>query len=196
MKGNKLIYISTFIIALFLGVFSYLNINRPAPDNANQLGGDFSLPIEGGQFSLSDYRNKVVLLYFGYAGCPDVCPTALALTGNILKKMPKEITAQVQPVFISVDPDRDDLKKLTQYGHYFHPSMIAGTDKKENIDKLVRKYGAFYSINNDINSAMGYSVDHTSRLYVIDKKGKLAKALGHSDIQPNLANTLLKLTGN
>lgn len=194
MKGTKIFPLFILVIAMFLGVFSYLNFNKPAASVGDQLGGDFSIPIEGGQFNLKDYREKVVLLYFGFASCPDVCPTALALTGNILKKLPVDIATQVQPLFISVDPDRDDLKKLTLYGQYFHPKMISGTTVKADIDKLVRQYGAFYSINNQQDSAMGYSVDHTSRLYVIDKHGKLADALSHADIQPNLANKILLLT--
>ncbi|NQZ30106.1 MAG: SCO family protein [Oceanospirillaceae bacterium] len=194
MKSSKIFTFFVLIIAMFLGVFSYLNFNKTPASIGDQLGGDFSVTLEDGQFKLEDYRDKVVLLYFGYASCPDVCPTALALTGNILKKLPQAIAAQIQPLFISVDPDRDDLKKLTLYGHYFHPNMLAGTDTKEKLDKLVRKYGAFYSINNQENSAMGYSVDHTSRLYIIDKNGKLADTLSHADIQPNLANKLLLLT--
>lgn len=193
MQGTKILTFFVLVTAMFLGVYSYLNVNQAPASIGDQLGGDFSLPIEGGQFKLVDYRNKVVVLYFGYASCPDVCPTALALTGNILKSLPKAVSEQIQPVFVSIDPDRDDLQKLTQYGHYFHPKMISGTDTKINIDKLVRRYGAFYSINKQQDSAMGYTVDHTSRVYVIDRQGKLAQALSHADIQPKLGSTLLSL---
>ncbi|MEH6445597.1 MAG: SCO family protein [Oceanospirillaceae bacterium] len=160
----------------------------------DKLGGDFSLPIADGEFRLADYRGKVVVLYFGYASCPDVCPTALALLGNTLKIMPKDVTDQIQPLFISVDPARDKLPTLKQYGQYFHPSLLAGTTEQAKIDTLVRQYGAFYSFTTLENSAMGYSVDHSSRLYLINKNGKLADTVSHADIQQDLAQKLLKLT--
>ncbi len=195
---NKKIFLYILLICgvLGFGLFSYFSskIQEASARAEGTLGGDFSVDIAGGEFNLKDYRGKVVILYFGYTSCPDVCPTALAFTGNILKKLPQQSANQIQPVFISVDPERDTLENLNKYGHYFHPKLISGTANKEKLDKLVRQYGAYYSFSKQDNSAMGYSVDHTSRLYLIDKSGKLADTVSHADIQQELARKLLLLT--
>lgn len=193
---NKIIYTIVLSVALLLGIFSFSNIPSSNNNLASKLGGDFSLPTADGTFNLQDYRGKVVVVYFGYASCPDVCPTALAVLGNSLKKMPENIVEMIQPVFVSVDPKRDTLDKLKLYGEYFHPKLIAGSKDKPAIDQLVKQYGAYYSISEQQDSAMGYSVNHTSRLYLIDKQGLLAETISHDEIPKLLTDSLLKLANN
>jgi protein SCO1/2 len=192
---KKLIVVLLLLFALILGISTYINVNHSnttAPKYT--LGGDFNIPTADGLFKLADYTNKVVVLYFGYASCPDVCPTALALVGNILKTLPTATREQIQPLFISVDPTRDTLDKLKTYGHYFYPTMLSGTADRQQLDILVKKYGAYYKINQQTESAMGYTVDHTSRIYLIDKEGLLSDTIAHADIQNNLAKKVLQLT--
>lgn len=192
--SNKIIYSIVLAVALALGIFSFLQMQQPSNAQiSNKLGGDFSLPTQDGPFHLKDYRNKVVVIYFGYASCPDVCPTALAMMGNTLKRMPEKIVDMIQPVFISVDPKRDTLDKLKLYGQYFHPKLIAGSTKKAEIDRIVRQYGAFYSISEQQDSAMGYSVNHSSRLFLVDKQGNLAATINHDEIPQTLTENLLML---
>lgn len=196
----KVIYILVLIAVASVGLVTFNSVNKhqEQAESSNslstQLGGDFSVPTADGLFNLIDYRGKVVLLYFGFASCPDVCPTALAMIGNALKTMPKSATDSIQPLFISVDPTRDDLEKLKTYGHYFHPSFLAGTTEKANIDILVKQYGAFYSFHKLEDSAMEYSVDHSSRVYIIDKEGQLTDLISHADILKDLPTQLLSLT--
>ncbi len=190
---NKIIYSIVLAAALALGFFSFLQMQQPKAQLSNRLGGDFTLPTKDGVFDLKDYRGKVVVLYFGYSSCPDVCPTALAMLGNNLKKMPEKVVDMIQPVFISVDPKRDTLDKLKLYGQYFHPKLIAGSTDKEDIDRIVKQYGAFYSISEQADSAMGYSVNHSSRLFLINKQGQLAKTINHDDIAKSLTENLLML---
>jgi protein SCO1/2 len=192
-KTNTIIYSIVLTAALALGFFSFQQMQQPVVHYSSKLGGDFTLPTKDGLFDLKDYRGKVVVLYFGYSSCPDVCPTALAMLGNTLKKMPEKVVDMIQPVFISVDPQRDTLDKLKLYGQYFHPKLIAGSTQKEDIDRLVKQYGAFYSISEQADSAMGYSVNHSSRLFLVDKQGNLAKTINHDDISKNLTENLLML---
>ena len=191
--SNKIIYSIVLSAALALGFFSFQQMQHPTTQLSSKLGGDFTLPTEDGVFDLKDYRGKVVVLYFGYSSCPDVCPTALAMLGNNLKKMPEKVVDMIQPVFISVDPQRDTLDKLKLYGQYFHPKLIAGSTDKEDIDRIVKQYGAFYSISEQTDSAMGYSVNHSSRLFLVDKQGQLAKTINHDDITKTLTENLLML---
>lgn len=141
-------------------------------------GGDFTLQSANGPVSLHDYRGKVVLIYFGYTFCPDICPTSLAFASQALNSLEKEELARTQMLFISLDPERDTLEKLKDYGAFFHPSILGLTGTPEDIAATAGQYGASYRKQNT-GSAGGYVVDHTSSTYVIDPKGKLAATLQH-----------------
>jgi protein SCO1/2 len=142
------------------------------------VGGDFTVEIQNGDLSLKDLRGKVVVLYFGYTQCPDICPTSLALLTQALSQMSEEELAKVQSIFVSVDPDRDNVTRLKEYAAYFHPNIMGATAEKEEIDKIVKLYGAAYQ-KVESDSAVGYLVDHSSYTYLIDKNGKLRKTLAH-----------------
>jgi len=146
--------------------------------SAKPTGGDFTVEIQDKDLSLQDLRGKVVLLYFGYTQCPDICPTSLSLMTQALNQMTKEELVNVNGLFVSVDPNRDNTTRLEEYTHYFHPNIIGSTAEKEQIDKIAKMYGASYRIV-ESDSAMGYIVDHSSYTYVIDKKGKLRHTLAH-----------------
>lgn len=146
--------------------------------SAAPIGGDFTLEIQDKDLSLGDLRGKVVALYFGYTQCPDICPTSLALLTQALSQMTEEELKGVQSIFVSVDPERDNVTRLKEYVTYFHPNIIGATAEKEIIDDIVKRYGAAYKMV-ESNSAVGYLVDHSSYTYLIDKQGKLQKTLSH-----------------
>ncbi|GAB6040760.1 SCO family protein [Endothiovibrio diazotrophicus] len=135
-------------------------------------GGDFTV----GGFDLATLRGKVVLLYFGYMGCPDICPTSLSDMGRALKSLSPEELAQVQGVFVSVDPARDQPPALEKYAAYFHPAILGRTGSKEEVDRAVGRYGAAYRVV-DHHSAGGYQVDHTANIYVITADGRWVETL-------------------
>jgi len=182
MKTLRNLLLLTMVMLAGVALAFYL---RPQPvENrialGEQLGGDFELTSAQGTIKLEDYRGKVVVLYIGYASCPDVCPTSLAIAAQGLKGLSKEEQDKVAGIFMSVDPERDSPEKLDKYASYFHPNFKGATADRATIDKVVKQYGAFYRMVELENSAFGYAVDHSSRLYVIDKNGKLSKALEHS----------------
>lgn len=143
------------------------------------LGGDFILQSAEGAVSLSDYKGKTIVLYFGYAFCPDVCPTSLGLLSVALGKLNAEELDKIQAFFISVDPERDTVEKLKIYANSFHPSIKGITGTAEDIAKVAKLYGAMYMKVDLPGSAMGYSVDHSSRYYVVDSDGKVKKLIDH-----------------
>ncbi|WP_245688281.1 SCO family protein [Thiohalomonas denitrificans] len=155
-------------------------------------GGDFTLYSQQGPISLQDLRGKVVLLYFGYTFCPDICPTSLALMAQAFKEMTSEELDQVQGVFVSVDPRRDTPERLAEYSRYFHPNIVGVTGTVEQVDKVVAQYGAAYRIA-ESDSAMDYSVDHSSVTYVIDQQGRLHAPLMHGTSPDRIRKTVRDL---
>ncbi|MEH6651987.1 MAG: SCO family protein [Motiliproteus sp.] len=183
------------LVALSAGLYlSQLLTNNPSAELATrQLGGDFTLNSLNGPVSLSDYKGQGVIVMFGYTYCPDICPTGLANLGAALNRLSEAEQQQLQPMFISVDPDRDTPDRLDQYSRYFHPSLLGLTASKPEIDPVVKAYGAFYRKVDMPNSAMKYSVDHSARIYLIDRNGQMIEALHHNTPTAELATALQKL---
>jgi len=146
--------------------------------SATPTGGDFTVEILNKDLSLQDLRGKVVVLYFGYTQCPDICPTSLALLTQALSQLSEDELSGIQSIFVSVDPSRDNTARLDEYTKYFHKNIIGATAEQSEIDKITKLYGASYRIV-ESDSAMGYIVDHSSYTYVIDKQGKLRHTLPH-----------------
>jgi cytochrome oxidase Cu insertion factor (SCO1/SenC/PrrC family) len=139
------------------------------------IGGDFSLTDQAGQpFRLAQLRGKVVLLFFGYTFCPDICPTELANLSAVLNELP-HAGDQVQGVFVTVDPERDTPRVLADYVGYFSRHLIGLTGSPDQIAQVAEKYRVKYRKNPRPGGA--YSVDHSVNLYVIDRAGELATVI-------------------
>ncbi|MBV2121144.1 MAG: SCO family protein [Candidatus Thiodiazotropha sp. (ex Ctena orbiculata)] len=144
-----------------------------------QLGGDFTLQSSQGEFSLEQLRGKVVVLFFGYTKCPDVCPSSLALLSQALNELSEEELQQVRGVFISVDPKRDTFQTLDDYVSYFHPNLIGVTGSESEVAKVAKLYGAQYVEVKLEASAFAYAVDHSATTYLISPQGELRFLLPH-----------------
>jgi protein SCO1/2 len=156
-------------------------------------GGDFRLQSAAGPIDLKDLRGRVVLIYFGYTWCPDICPTNLAFIVAALKTLEPEELARVQVLFVSVDPERDDVQRLAQYTDYFHPRILGLTGRPEEIAEVARRYGAAYQRGPETDSAMSYSVDHSSYIYAVDPQGRLARTLDHATPPEQIAAVVREL---
>ena len=180
MKKLYLLLAAFLILAGAGGYFiSFYPANFDLDAYAPRLpGGDFELQSLQGPVKLSDFRGKLVLIYFGYTHCPDICPTSLALTTGALKRLDKRELAQVQTLFISVDPVRDTPARVAAYAGLFHPAIIGLTGSEAKIKDVARRFGAFYSIE-DGASTGNYEVDHSSRTLVLDRAGQISTTLAH-----------------
>jgi protein SCO1/2 len=143
-------------------------------------GGDFELRGADGPVGLSDFRGKVVLLYFGYTWCPDICPTNLAIIAYALKQLTPQERDRVQVLFVSVDPERDTPGRLAEYAAYFDPGILGITGSEAQVAAAAARYGAAYRRTEQTDSAMGYLVDHSAFTYVIDRDGRLVDTLAHA----------------
>ncbi|MEA3291647.1 MAG: SCO family protein [Pseudomonadota bacterium] len=142
-------------------------------------GGDFSLTSADGPVSLLDFRGRVVMLYFGYTACPDVCPTSIAYLGSALRGLSDDELARVQPLFVSVDPVRDTPEKLKEYVDYFDIDMLGLTGREADIARVAELYGVKYYEVELQGSAFGFAVNHSAALYLIDSEGALRFVFPH-----------------
>ncbi|MEW8537434.1 MAG: SCO family protein [Candidatus Thiodiazotropha endolucinida] len=142
-------------------------------------GGDFVLYSSQGKVSLKQFRGKVVLLYFGYTKCPDVCPTSLSIIAQALNELSEEELKSVHGVFISVDPKRDDVQVLDEYVRHFHPNLVGVTGSEGEVTEVARRYGAQYEEVALEGSDFGYAVNHSSVTYLITPEGDLRFMLPH-----------------
>ncbi|AHF00985.1 electron transporter SenC [Thiomicrospira aerophila AL3] len=141
-------------------------------------GGDFTLQSDEGSVSLSDFNGQVVLAYFGYTFCPDICPTNLGELSLAYRQLTPEQQQQVQILFISVDPERDTPTRLRQYVDYFAADMLGLTADASTIAEVAQRYGAVYLKIDD--GSENYAVDHSAFTYVIDRNGQLQTQLPHA----------------
>lgn len=148
----------------------------PVPQGGKPVGADFVLQGPTGPVDSHNFRGKLMLVSFGYVNCPDVCPTSLAAMNEVLSGMTPEERAKIQPILISVDPERDTPESLRNYAAYFHPSLIGVTGTPEQIATLAKAFGAGY-VRQPARSDGSYAVDHSANTYVVGKDGKLAATL-------------------
>ena len=139
-----------------------------------RIGGNFTLTNQdGGKTSESEFKGQYRIIYFGYSYCPDVCPIDLANIMLGLKQAEKEnpaLSKKIQPIFISVDPERDTPAVLKQYVSAFHPRLIGLTGTAEEIAAVAEKYLIIYDIRKD-ESSSEYLVDHSRQAYLFGPDG-------------------------
>ncbi len=124
----------------------------------------------GKRLNLADFRGKLVLLYFGYTSCPDVCPTDLLAIAQTLKALGKQ-GEQVQPVFVTLDPARDTPEVLQGYAAAFHPRLVALTGSEDEIRRVATAYKVFYE-KVRIERADLYLIDHAAFTFLLDRRGR------------------------
>jgi protein SCO1/2 len=183
MSQRILLAIAVLLAALVLGLAFFWQPElpeRPLPVAAAPAGGDFTLQSAAGPVALQDFRGKVVLVYFGYTYCPDICPTSLAATAEGLKLLSPEELARVAVIFVSVDPERDTPARLKEYGEFFHSAIVGVTGTAAEVAAIARRYGVFYARQPVETAGGGYVVDHTSDTYIIGADGRLDGKIAHA----------------
>ncbi len=133
---------------------------------------DFTLDSDRGPVSLNDYEGKLVLLYFGYTFCPDVCPTTLTDLAAAIDELSADDAASVQVIMVTIDPARDDVGRVGEYVRYFDERFVGLTGSDEEIGSVATLYGIFYRAGEG-TEATGYLMEHTPTVLAIDREGNL-----------------------
>lgn len=159
--------------AVFLAACSEPRL--PSPFHASEVGSrlaqaDFNLrdPL-GNTRSLADFRGKVVVLFFGYVHCPDVCPTTLADLAQVMRLLGPQAD-KVQVLFVTVDPERDTPALLAEYVPAFHPSFLGLYGTPQETADVAKRFEIVYQKQ---VTASGYNVDHSAGSYLIDPAGRV-----------------------
>jgi protein SCO1/2 len=159
-------------------------------------GRGFALTDFNGQpRTLADYSGKVVMLYFGFVQCPDVCPTALTRAAAVKQQLGTD-AAQLQVIFVTVDPERDTPELLRDYMAAFDPSFMALTGSAEQIKAAADEFRVYYR---KVPTGSTYTMDHTALSYLFDREGHIRVVLRHeqtaddytADIRQLLAEKLV-----
>ena len=150
-----------------------------APDAPAPTYGDFTVQTAQGPLSLADLRGKLVLLYFGYTACPDVCPTTLLTLGAALRLLDAAEQEQVVGLMVSLDPGRDGLERLHTYTSHFHPAFRGGTTDDASLDRITADWGVSWRVVPLGGSAMSYAVDHATYSILIGPDGAVHGRIEH-----------------
>jgi protein SCO1 len=178
--------LAVFFILALAGLVGYRLIQANHTFNGTELNPpipahDFVLTSDHGDIGLSNFHGKIVLLYFGYTYCPDICPLTLGKLTQTVQGLGSS-AQNIQVIFVSVDPQRDTPQKLGQYARGFAPCFIGVTGTSQAIASVTHNYGIFYQ-KTDIQSPTNYQITHTSVVVVIDRQGRW-RLLWPEDLQP------------
>ena len=156
------------------------------PDRAVRIVEDATAVSVGGPFEMLDHRGKAVteqallgryaLIYFGYTGCPDVCPTELNTMSQAIDTLPAAQAARIRPVFVTVDPERDTVDVLSAYVTAFHPRMIGLTGTAEQVAAIKKTYRV-YSRSLEKDDDGFYLVDHSTFIFLIGPDGRFIELM-------------------
>lgn len=160
---------------------TYLMLDLPEPkittSGTAAIGGPFTLVATNGE-TVSDqtFRGKWLLIYFGYTYCPDACPTALNSMSVALEKLGSQ-ASDLQPLFITVDPERDTRETMAKYLTSFDSRILGLTGTKEQIDSVIKEYRLFVSRENPEHGGGDYLLSHSSYIYLMNSQGRFVSVI-------------------
>ncbi|MDH3450868.1 MAG: SCO family protein, partial [Gammaproteobacteria bacterium] len=172
-KTLRMLSVLLAVVALAGGYSASRLLQQRETVQPSTLGGDFTLQSSSGPVSLSDFRGQVVPIYFGYTFCPDACPTSLTYLSMAIKRLTEQERRQIQPLFVSIDPERDTPQRLAEYVAHFDTDMLGLTGTVDEVTAVASQYGVYFKPQKADDRDEFYLVDHTSRTYVMARDGEL-----------------------
>ena len=163
------IIISFIIILVLTFLFAEYISRKNAPKKISEIIDKVHLIDHHGKpFKNSTLKNKPSLLFFGFTNCPEICPTTLADLSEITREVTSSVD-EINIIFVTLDPKRDDKKHLKDYIQYFDGNIIGVTGNKSEIKKFAKNWGVFYETVKTANK--NYTLNHTATVFMIDKLG-------------------------
>ncbi|MEQ8746509.1 SCO family protein [Pyruvatibacter sp.] len=154
------------------------------------IGGPFSLVDHTGKaVTQADFEGRKTLVYFGFTFCPDVCPTALQVMAVALEELGEDADA-ITPVFITVDPERDDVETMAAYVNHFGDNFVGLTGTPEQIAATAKAYKVYFRKVEDPASSGGYTMDHSSVVYLMGEDGTFLANFTHETLPDRMAARL------
>ncbi len=196
MVHKALVSIGASIAIIAIGTASYLALGGKAP-NAKACPGGLAGATIGGPFTLTnhlgqqvteqDFLGSASLVYFGYATCPDICPTELADMAQAADILNADGKRDVKPIFVTVDPQRDTTELLSEYVPFFSDSLIGLTGTEDQIAKAAKAYRVYYRRVKDPEFPDGYAMDHSSQIFLMGADGKFQAFFKGGDTAEQIA---------
>lgn len=179
------------IIALMsLLIFSYLYTKKSREFNPFTL--EIMTPM--GPTHLANLtKNKITLLYFGFLSCPDACPTTLATVSSAFKELEAKDLDKLNFLFVDLDPERDTLDKLKSYTSFFHPKITPVSIPLQDLDAFTRFFGIAFMKVPLKSSKMGYTIDHSTDILVMNSKGKIISHIEHGTTRIHMIALIKKI---
>lgn len=191
MKRKKLFKVLIGILVMIIvlwGVILYVHLDQNTKSDyygmvSEREAPEFTLTDQdGAKVSLSDFKDKVVLIFFGYTHCPDICPMTMSVINNVMDQLGDQAD-RVQVVFVTIDPERDTKDKLKSYIPYYNENFIGLTGTPEEIDKVADDYNIFYS-KEEGESSSGYLMGHGSSVLLITPEGDILLRYPQNTMDP------------
>ncbi|MCF7821221.1 MAG: SCO family protein [Mariprofundaceae bacterium] len=186
---NRLIAIIGLVVTFAVVGFTWYSLNRIPDNQFPDIKLAFTLHSADGPVSFSDTHGKVGLLFFGYARCPDVCPTTMVNFGSALDMLTESERSKVKALFISVDPARDTPEIIEKYVGFFHPEITGLTGSAEEIKAATSSFRVGFEKESP-NDLGNYSINHSTYVFITRPDGGLGGLIGHNGSPEEIAQSL------
>ncbi|MDX8411038.1 MAG: SCO family protein [Mariprofundaceae bacterium] len=188
---DKRFALLSLVLAISLSVmaFGMWNLNRLPPSKYPDMGGDFVLQSASGPVSSKDIDGKVVALFFGYTHCPDICPATLNNVAEAFDLLDEEELAATEALFITLDPERDTPEVMSAYASHFHRKITGLSGSSDSIAKVAKSFFVGYQ-KDASDSSLGYTITHSSYVFIIRPDGSVGDFLSHSASVDELAQAI------
>ena len=196
MPRRPILIFAALVLLIAAGVGGYAWLNRHTAEGQGSgvalVGGPFTLTDHNGrEVTEKTFLGKYMLVFFGFTFCPDVCPTELQVITTALDQMGPEADA-IQPVFITVDPERDTPEVLKAYVSNFGPRLLGLTGTPEQVAAAAKAFRVYYAKVKNSGSAADYMMDHSTIIYLMGPDGRFVKHMTYTTDAAKLAGELKK----
>ncbi|MFG6638118.1 MULTISPECIES: SCO family protein [Sulfitobacter] len=191
MKKVRIVLWSAVVVAAAVSATLWMTERGQGPTTARvdpeaeSFAADFELTDHTGMVQTDeDFRGRWMLVFFGFANCPDVCPMGLATIAQVMDDLGTE-GAAVQPLFITVDPERDTPGALADYVPQFGPGILGLSGSPDQIERTAETFKIYYQKTEEASSPDGYTIGHTSSFLLFDPEGEFVRIYEY-DQEPGL----------